>query len=94
MKKYLILAAAAMTAVSCTQASLSEDAVREFAISHIENQVGYEAAVEGYYAATLSDLNWSIGQIPFGKIRQGHSKRLLKHDGSLFYEDSIKVELA
>ena len=45
MKKYLFLAAAAMTAVSCNQASLSEDAVREFATSHIENQVGYEAAV-------------------------------------------------
>ena len=60
MKKYLILAAAAITAVSCTQASLSEDAVREFAISHIENQVGYEAAVEGYYAGAASDLKvWS-----------------------------------
>ena len=47
MKKYLFIAAAAMTAVSCTQPSLSEDAVSEFAISQIENQVGYEAAVEG-----------------------------------------------
>ena len=60
MKKYLFLAAAAMTAVSCTQSSVSEDAVREFATSHIENQVGYEAAVEGYYEGATSDLKvWS-----------------------------------
>ena len=56
MKKNIFLAAAAMTAVGCTQASLSEDAVSEFAISQIENQVGYEEAVAGFYNGAASDL--------------------------------------
>ena len=91
MKKYLILAAAALTAVSCTQASLSEDAVREFAISHIENQVGYEAAVEGFYAGAASDLKvWSN---PVWKNVPRDFVVDENDDGSLFYEDSIKVTL-
>jgi len=91
MKKYLILAAAAITAVSCTQASLSEDAVREFAISHIENQVGYEAAVEGYYAGLSDELVYWAN--PIWKNTPRAFEKAAQNDGSLFYEDSIKVEL-
>ena len=91
MKKYLFIAAAAMTAVSCTQPSLSEDAVSEFAISQIENQVGYEAAVEGYYAGAASDLK--VWPNPVWRNTPRDFVVDENDDGSLFYEDSIKVTL-
>ena len=56
MKKYIVIGLCGSLLASCMQPGLSEDAVREFAISHIENQVGYEAAVEGFYAGAASDL--------------------------------------
>ena len=91
MKKYLIIAAAACTAASCTQTSLSEDAVREFAISHIENQVGYEAAVESYYNGATADLK--VWTNPVWKNVPRDFVVDENDDGSLFYEDSIKVTL-
>ncbi|MDA0742036.1 MAG: tetratricopeptide repeat protein [Bacteroidetes bacterium] len=91
MKKYLFLAAAAISAVSCTQVSLSEDAVREFTVSHLENQVGYEAAVEGYYAGISEELMYWAN--PVWKNTPKVFEKPEKNDGSFFYEDSITVEL-
>jgi tetratricopeptide (TPR) repeat protein len=91
MKKYLFIAAAAMTAVSCTQPSLSEDAVSEFAISQIENQVGYEAAVEGYYDGLSDELVYWAN--PIWKNTPRSFEKPAENDGSAFYEDSINVTL-
>lgn len=91
MKKYLFLAAAAMTAASCTHSDLTEDTVRDFAISQIENQVGYEDAVKGFYAGATSDLKvWSN---PVWKNKPYDFEIKDDNDGRDFYEDSINVTL-
>ena len=91
MKKYLYLTAAAVIMSSCNQSSLSEDAVREFAISHIENQVGYEKAVEGANAGLSPKLK--VWNNPAWKNVPVDYSIKEDNDGSYFYEDSIKVSL-
>ena len=91
MKKYALIAASSFLLFSCTQSSLSEDEVREFAIAHIENQVGYADAVEPYYQGLSSELKvWSN---PVWKNLPRDYDIPEEDDGSLFYEDSIKVTL-
>lgn len=91
MKKYALIAASSLLLLSCTQSSLSEDEVREFAIAHIENQVGYADAVEPYYQGLSSELKvWSN---PVWKNLPREYNIPEEDDGSLFYEDSIKVTL-
>ena len=77
----------------CNQAgssSLTEDSVREFAISQIENQVGYDDAVEGFLAGLSEDL--VIWSNPVWKNTPRKSS-FSNVDGSGFYEDSIQVVL-
>jgi len=91
MKNYLVIGLCGSLLASCVQPGLSEDEVRAFATSHIENQVGYAAAVEGYYAGAASDLKvWSN---PVWKNVPRDFVVDENDDGSLFYEDSIKVTL-
>ena len=91
MKTYFLLFAIGLVAVGCTNESLSEKEVREFVISHLENQVGYEAAVEGYHAGLSSELiawaNPAWKNKPFNYVIDEDN------DGSGFYEDSVKVTL-
>ena len=91
MKKYALIAASSLLLFSCSQSSLSEDEVREFAIAHIENQVGYADAVEPYYRGLSSELKiWSN---PVWRNLPREYDIPEEDDGSLFYEDSIKVTL-
>ncbi len=91
MKKYIVIGLCGSLLASCMQPGLSEDEVREFATSHIENQIGYADAVEPYYAGLSDDLKvWSN---PNWKNIPREYEVNEDNDGSLFYEDSIKVTL-
>jgi tetratricopeptide (TPR) repeat protein len=77
----------------CNQAgssSLTEDSVREFAISQIENQVGYDDAVEGFLAGLSDDLVIWSNPVWQNTPRKSSFDNM---DGSGFYEDSIQVVL-
>ena len=91
MKKYVILAIAGLTVASCNKPSLSEEGVRSFAISHIENQVGYADAVESFYAGASSELK--VWTNPAWKNKPADFVFDDDNDGSNFYEDSINVTL-
>lgn len=91
MKKYFLLVAIGILAVGCTNSSLSENEVREFVISHLENQVGYEAAVEDYHAGLSPELKVWVN--PAWKNKPFNYVINEDNDGSYFYEDSIKVTL-
>ena len=54
IKKIIPISLLVFTFTACTE--LSEDDVREFTINHIENQVGYEDAVEGFVDGLSNDL--------------------------------------
>ena len=88
--KSLILAMAGFSVASCNQSPLSEEAVRAFAVSHIENQVGYADAVESFYEGASSELkvwtnHWKNKPVDFVFNDD--------NDGSNFYEDSINVTI-
>lgn len=93
MKTIYVWGLAAIALASCNPSgsALNEDAVREFAVSHIENQVGYEAAVEGFYAGLSSELK--VWNNPVWKNTPKDYEVDPDDDGSYFYEDSIKVTL-
>lgn len=88
IKKIIPISLLVFTFTACTE--LSEDNVREFAINHIENQVGYEDAVEGFVNGLSNDLiawtNPVWRSTPYEYSTEGV-------DGSAFYEDSIKVNI-
>ena len=91
MKKYVILAISGLTVVSCNKPPLSEEGVRSFAVSHIENQVGYADAVESFYAGASSELK--VWTNPAWKNKPADFVFDDDNDGSNFYEDSINVTL-
>tara|TARA_B100000780_G_C21114647_1_gene450829 strand:+ start:1490 stop:2623 length:1134 start_codon:yes stop_codon:yes gene_type:complete len=87
-KQIIPISLLVLTFSACTQ--LSEDDVREFAINHIESQVGYEAGIEGYLDGLSENLIvWSNPvwrNTPAEYIADGA-------DGSSLYEDSIKATI-
>ena len=88
MKKLLILSV--LVSLYGCSAGLSEDEVREFAISHIENQIGLEEAVPGYLAGISETAK--IWNNPFWR-NTPRTVNFDNLDGRVFYEDSIKVTL-
>ena len=91
MKKYIVIGLCGSLLASCMQPGLSEDEVREFATSHIENQIGYADAVEPYYAGLSDDLK--VWNNPVWRNMPRDYEKDPDNDGSYFYEDSIKVTL-
>ena len=92
MKNYLLfLFTIGIFAVGCKENSLTEKEVREFVTSHLENQVGYKKAVEGYHAGLSSDLK--VWYNPAWKNKPFNYKIKEDNDGRNFYEDSIKVTI-
>ena len=92
--KHLIAGAVLCTFVlGCNQSQekMDEAAVRDFAISHIENQIGYDAALEGTLAGLSKDLViwvnpvWRSNPKPFDFEN-------FSADG--FYEDSVKASIS
>lgn len=89
MKNFFLLGATLIFA-ACSAPYLTESEVRDFAISHIENQVGLDDAVPGYVAGIAEDaLVWNN---PFWR-NTPRTMDLTNVDGRVFYEDSIKVTL-
>ena len=89
MKKYLLIGLCGSLLASCMQ--LGEDEVREFATSHIENQIGYADAVEPFYAGLSDELK--VWNNPVWRNMPREYEKDPNDDGSYFYEDSIKVTL-
>jgi tetratricopeptide (TPR) repeat protein len=91
MKKILIMCLfAAMTATGFGQKNaLTEKEVRTFVINNITSQVGYEAAVKGYYKALSKNLVYWFN--PVWKNKPVQYKGPGIDNGSNFYEDSVQA---
>lgn len=70
---------------------LTDAEVRSFVINSTEAQVGYKAAVDGYYNS-ISDQLIFWGN-PVWKNKPMSFKKPKNDDGSRFFEDSIQVEI-
>lgn len=93
MKQVIFVVAAAIVLAFSGCASggsrqLSDEEVRAFVTTHMESQVGYEAAVEPYKAGLSEDAKY---------FRAGQSEplsvKLDNVDGAWFYEDSVTVDI-
>lgn len=91
MKKIVIMCLfASISAIGFGQKkALTEKEVRNFVISSMESQVGYQAAVKGYYKGLSKNLVfWGN---PVWKNKPIQFKNTGTDDGSKFYEDSIEA---
>ena len=91
--KHLIAGAVLCTFVlGCNQSQekMDEAAVRDFAISHIENQIGYDAALEGTLAGLSSNLVTWVNPLWRNSPKPFEFDKLSGED---FYEDSIRVNI-
>jgi len=93
MKRIITTLLLGTIVLGCNQGNdkMDEAAVRDFAISHIENQVGYGDAVEPYYQGLSSEL--IVWPNPGWKNLPRKYDMAEENDGSVFYEDSIKVTI-
>ena len=93
MKRIITTLLLGTIVLGCNQGNdkMDEAAVRDFAISHIENQVGYGDAVEPYYQGLSSEL--VVWPNPGWKNLPRKYDMAEENDGSVFYEDSIKVTI-
>jgi len=93
MKRIITTLLLGTIVLGCNQGNdkMDEAAVRDFAISHIENQVGYGDAVEPYYQGLSSEL--IVWPNPGWKNLPRTYDMAEENDGSVFYEDSIKVTI-
>ena len=88
--KHLFFIGVALVFAACNGPKLTQSEVSNFAISHIENQIGLQDAVPGYVAGIAEDaLIWNN---PFWR-NTPRTLDLTNVDGRIFYEDSINVTL-
>ena len=89
----IILAISVFAFSACNQTGggkLSEEDVRDFAIKHIESQVGYEDAIDGFLNGLSDELIAWTNPVWRSTPNKYNSEGT---DGSAFYEDSIKVSV-
>jgi len=89
----IILAISVFAFSACNQTGggkLSEEDVRDFAITHIESQVGYEDAIDGFLNGLSDELIAWTNPVWRSTPNKYNSEGT---DGSAFYEDSIKVSV-
>ena len=67
---------------------LSEQEVREFAVNHIESQVGFDEAVEPYKSGLSSETKYFTTNQDEPK-----NANLENVDGAWFFEDSVKADV-
>lgn len=76
---------------------LTDKEVRDFVTNNYKNQVGYKKAVKGYYDDQSKELvgwgNISWKNKPWKNEFEYNEDGSYKDDGSLFYEDSITVNI-